>query len=150
MSAPGSTNLLKEEDGHRRGSLWTLIAIWARNCSCLDCCINWTQRTHRERTAELAKRWDGLSGFLIHESLRDILQDTAESDWTVFGTFLLDENVCCILWAWRLKMDAPTVQKNFGWLFRQRDVSVISRVWISCLLRKYYILLESLMELKNE
>ena len=27
MSAPGSTNLLQEEDGHRRGSLWSLIAI---------------------------------------------------------------------------------------------------------------------------
>ncbi|KAM7338851.1 hypothetical protein ACRRTK_002335 [Alexandromys fortis] len=53
-SAPGSTNLLQEEDGHRRGSLWSLIAIWARNCSCLDYCINWTQRTRRERTAELA------------------------------------------------------------------------------------------------
>ncbi|CAO2580032.1 hypothetical protein LEMLEM_LOCUS1247 [Lemmus lemmus] len=25
--------LLREEDGNRRGSL----AIWARNCSCLDC-----------------------------------------------------------------------------------------------------------------
>ncbi|KAM7315902.1 hypothetical protein ACRRTK_025086 [Alexandromys fortis] len=46
--------LLQEEDGHRRGSLWSWIVIWARNCSCLDCCINWTQRTLRERTAELA------------------------------------------------------------------------------------------------
>ncbi|CAO2579409.1 hypothetical protein LEMLEM_LOCUS986 [Lemmus lemmus] len=27
---------------HCRGSLWSWLAIWARNCSCLDCCINWT------------------------------------------------------------------------------------------------------------
>ena len=24
-STPGSTNLLQEEDGHRRGSLWSLL-----------------------------------------------------------------------------------------------------------------------------
>ena len=29
--------LLQEDDGHRRGSLQSLLAIWARNCSCLDC-----------------------------------------------------------------------------------------------------------------
>ena len=72
------------------------------------------------------------------KSLWDILQDTAESDWTVFGIFLLHGNVCWILWACRLKMDAQLIQKNFGWLYRQQDVSVISRVCkllISCLLK---------------
>ena len=34
-----------------------------------------------------------------------------------------------ILWAWRPKMGAPTIQRNFGWLSRQQDVSVNSRVW---------------------
>ncbi|CAO2607352.1 hypothetical protein LEMLEM_LOCUS13303 [Lemmus lemmus] len=29
--------LLQEEDGYQRSSLWNLLAIWARNCSCLDC-----------------------------------------------------------------------------------------------------------------
>ena len=73
------------------------------------------------------------------KSLGDILQDTADSDWTAFEwNFLLHGNVCWILWACRVKMDAPTVQRNFGWLSRQWDVYVISWVWkllISCLLR---------------
>ena len=42
--------------------------------------------------------------------------------------FLLHEKVCQILWACRLEMDVPTLQKNFGRLFRQQDVSVNSRV----------------------
>ncbi|CAO2592568.1 hypothetical protein LEMLEM_LOCUS6836, partial [Lemmus lemmus] len=46
-SAPGSTNLLQEEDGHRRGSLWSLSAIWARNCSCLDCLTGHKEPTER-------------------------------------------------------------------------------------------------------
>ena len=52
--------------------------------------------------------------------------------WNCLSNFLLHEKVCQILWACRLKMNAPMVQKNFGWLYSQRDVSVISRVW-SCL-----------------
>ncbi|CAO2632319.1 hypothetical protein LEMLEM_LOCUS21739, partial [Lemmus lemmus] len=50
MSASGNTNLLQEDDGHQRSSLCSLLAIWERNYSCLDCCMvcymNWTCRTH--------------------------------------------------------------------------------------------------------
>ncbi|CAO2595034.1 hypothetical protein LEMLEM_LOCUS8034 [Lemmus lemmus] len=28
--------LLQDEDGHKRSSLWNFLAIWSRNCSCLD------------------------------------------------------------------------------------------------------------------
>ncbi|CAO2637440.1 hypothetical protein LEMLEM_LOCUS23983, partial [Lemmus lemmus] len=45
--APGNTNLLQEEDGHQRGSLWSLSAIWARNCSCLDCLTGHKKPTER-------------------------------------------------------------------------------------------------------
>ena len=42
--------------------------------------------------------------------------------------FLLNGKVWQILWDSGLKMDAPMVQKNFGWLPRQWEVSVNSRV----------------------
>ena len=64
----------------------TKLAIWARNCSRLDCLIvcymPWTCRTQRKVTDELSKRGDGPSKFLFHrKKLPDILQDTEESNW---------------------------------------------------------------------
>ena len=60
------------------------------------------------------------------KSLLDILQDTEESDWHTAITrqkrssnFLLHGKVWWIQWACELKMDAPIIQKNFGWLSRQ-------------------------------
>ena len=44
------------------------------------------------------------------------------------SNFLLHGKVCQIIWMCRMKMGAPILQKNFGWLSRQWDVSVNSRV----------------------
>ena len=50
----------------------TRLATLVSNCSFLDYlmvyCMNWTCRTHRKMTAELAnRRWDSPSAFLLHE-----------------------------------------------------------------------------------
>ena len=62
-----------------------------------------------------------LWGFLLHEKcLPDILQGIEESDWQPanIGEIVFQipcfMGVCLTLWANRLKMDAPTLQKNFG------------------------------------
>ena len=39
--------------------------------------------------------------------------------WNCLWNFLLHGKVWWILWACRLKMDAPMLHKNFGWLSRQ-------------------------------
>ena len=89
--------LLQEEDGQRRGSLWSLLGIWARNCSYLDCltlcCIKWSRRTHKNNDGWICLKVR--QSFRIPaswKSLPDILQDTEESCWwtanigrTVFG-----------------------------------------------------------------
>ena len=111
--------LLQEDDGHQRGYVLSLLAIWARNCSCLDClllcCINWTHRNHRKLTAKHSKRWDGPSGFLLyrkdyHTFYMIEKKETDELPRLSLLSFLLPRNVCWILWACALKMDAPIIQ----------------------------------------
>ena len=40
------------------------------------------------------------------------------------SNLVLHGKICQILWICRLKMDVPMIQKNFGLLSRQQDVSV--------------------------
>ena len=90
--------------------------------------------THKV-THKLLKRWDGSSEFQIHQRnccqtlyrTQKIATDKICTKQKRSSTFLLYWKVCQILWACRLKMDATTLQKNFGWLSRQQDLSVISR-----------------------
>ena len=69
------------------------------------------------------------------KSLPNILQDTEECYWkssnmgkTVFKISCFVVKICQILWACRLKMYAPMLQKNSGWLSRHWDVTVNFRV----------------------
>ena len=102
----------------------TRLVIWARNYSCLDCLMvyrmTWTCRTHRKVTAEHSKRWDDFSGFQLHRRncqtfcrIQKKVTDKLPNRWNSLSNFPLYWKVCQILWAYRLKMDAPTLQKNF-------------------------------------
>ena len=126
--------LFQEEDGHRRDSLWSWLAIWAKNCSCLDCWTGLAGPTEKW-LLNLTKDEMFLQGScFIKESVRHSAGHRRK--WltkcqyrqTCLWNFLLHGKVCWILRACSLKMDSPTLQKNFGWLSRKQDVSVISRV----------------------
>ena len=120
-SALGSTNLLQEEDGHWRHSLWSWschfgkkplwpglldLMLYMQDPQKNDCwsCLNKVRQFSR-----VPASW---------KSLPDILQEqkkvtNCQYRWNYVWNLLLHEKVCQILWACRLKMDAPMMQKNF-------------------------------------
>ena len=71
------------------------------------------------------------------KGLPNILQDTEKSNWQIANKGRTLFEISCFVekfvencWkvSCRLNMDAPMVQKNFGWLSSQWDASIISRV----------------------
>ena len=54
--------------------------------------------------------------------------EEAASNYKLASSVGLHEKACWILCACKLKMNVPMLQKNFGWLSRQQDISVNSRV----------------------
>ena len=109
--------LLQEEDGHWRGSLWSLWDLWARNCSSLDCLMNWTHRTHREMTAELPKGETFLQGScFMKESARHSAGHRRKSLTNIGGTVF---EISCLMeksagfygpvgWRWMHQWDRRT------------------------------------------
>ena len=101
------------------------VSHWTRNCSCIDyltvCYLNWMYKTHRTVTSELWQnkpRWS-FSFLLCRENYQTFLRTQGEvadtlyqNEQSRFPPSLKWER----LWACRLKMDAPTLQRNFGWL----------------------------------
>ena len=116
------------------------LARGQRNCSCLwlltMCCVDWTCRTHRKVTfANIHKtRWMVIQGSCFTGETarhsaghRGTWLISCQYTWNNFSNFLLHWKVYQILCACWLKMDAPTLQRNSGWLSRQSDVSVKER-----------------------
>ena len=126
----------------RRGSLWSLLAIWARNV------LAWTALCYALWTGYVGptEKWlmnlPKESETVLHERVCQTFcrihthTHTHTHKWLTscqyrqncLSNFLLHEKVCQILWACRLKMDTLTLQNNFGWLPRQSDVSINSTV----------------------
>ena len=117
------------------------MAIWSRNCSCLNslmiCYMNWTcNPTEKKWLLKLPKEGETVlqGSFFRKESARHStgqrrkLLTNCQYRQNNLWNFLLHEKVCQILWACRLKMDTLTLQNNFGWLPRQSDVSINSTV----------------------
>lgn len=110
-----------------------LLPLTADNVLCRMTC-----RTHRKKTVELCPN-KAEESFKIpdsQKSLPDILQDTHESNWRtlpiqgriVLQIYCFTEKFArysgCVGWRWM----PQGCRRNFGWLSRQSDDSVIARV----------------------
>lgn len=143
-SAPVSTNLLHtrmigiEETPLAFAFIVARLAIWARNCFCLDhltiCCDNWTCMIPKKEIAELCQNKAGQSfwdSYFIEETDKhsaghrgERLMNFAKTRQDSPSNFLFHWKLCLILLDCRLKMYIPTLQRNFGWLTRQSNVSI--------------------------
>ena len=117
------------------------LASWTRRCSGYDFlkvyCIHWACRTDKKGTRELCQIEKGRIALQCSCSTKETARHLAghRRKWVTncqcrqnrSSNVLLPWIDGQILWAYRLCIEAPTLQKNFGWLSRQWDVSVISR-----------------------
>ena len=116
---------------------WSRLAIWAINYRTAWCYAIWTGHAGptEKWLLNLLKYGMVLQGSCITEETaghsaghRRKWLTNCQYRWNCLLNFLLHGKVCQMLWACRLKMDAPMLQKNFEWLSRQQGVSVNSRV----------------------
>ena len=138
MSAPGSTNLLQKDDGHWRDSSWSWLAIWARNCSCLDClmvcCVNWACRTHGKWLLKLPKEGKkDLRGSCFMKEFAKHLHDAEESDRQIANIGRTVFEISCLMEK-SARYYGPVGWRQIFQLYRwtlgdfQQDVSVNSVV----------------------
>ena len=91
-------------------------------------CLNWTCTRLTEKWLNLPKEGETVlqGSFLMIESSRHSggsrrkWLTNSQYRWNSLSNFLLHGKICWILWACRLKMNAPTLWKNFGWLSWQQ------------------------------